>query len=151
TSLRVENRVFPVAPVWGIRVTDVSVRAVAGPAGPVIPAAGVLRDVPADGSLIADLRRSHRFGGPGEEAVFLLNESLARHICQRRHGADLDAVRCTAHSLEFRNATQIDQRLRLSHPVLEPVEAVETASQDPAVRALLFEKLLCVGQRAWLQ
>src|SRR6185295_6999038 len=67
------------------------------------------------------------------------------------HRADLDAFRRTAHALELLNATEIDQRLRLSHPVFEPVEAVEPARQDPGVRSLLFEQLLCVGQRAWLE
>src|SRR6185436_7076589 len=61
------------------------------------------------------------------------------------------AIRRTAHSLELLNATEIDHRLRLSHPVLEPVEAVESASQNPGVRPLLFQKLPCVGQRSWLQ
>src|SRR6185295_13491934 len=67
------------------------------------------------------------------------------------HRADFDSVRNAAHALELLNAAQIDHCLRLSHPVLEPVEAVEPAGQDPGVGSLLREQSLCVGQRGWLQ
>src|ERR1700684_4105939 len=53
---RVQNRVLAVAPFRRVGITDVSPGAVARPAGTVIPATRVLRNIAADGALVSDLR-----------------------------------------------------------------------------------------------
>src|SRR5271154_1854270 len=72
-----------------------------------------------------------------------------------RHGADFDPIAAIitrgANSAEFADSTQVDHNLRLLDSILQPVEAVEASSQHPCVGAVLFEKLLRVGDGSRLK
>ena len=89
-SLSVKNRVLAIPAGGRIRVTDISRGAIARPARPVIPTARILRYVAADGSLIANLRRSRQFGALRQKAVLFRDERVLHDFGERRHGTDLD-------------------------------------------------------------
>src|SRR5437762_1049455 len=91
-TIAAEDGVLAVDRFGGVRIADVSAGAVARPAGTVIPAARVLRDVAADRSLVADLRRGCRFGRVHQDGVALADDRVAHDIAERRHRADLEAA-----------------------------------------------------------
>ncbi len=120
-----------------VRVAHIPAGAIAGKAAAVIPAARILRNVAADGALIANLRRRGRLGGFAQNSVLLLHGGIADHVGQRGHGADLEAAIPVSDTRKFLDLAQIDDDFRALDAVLEPVKAVQAARQHPGVRAVL--------------
>src|ERR1700733_6913524 len=75
---------------------------------------------------------------------------MIHYFRERGHRADLDAIGGRANSAQFLDSAQIDHSLRLFNSILEPVQAIESSGQHPRVASVLFEKLLSIGNRAWL-
>src|SRR4029077_3276774 len=138
-----------VAALRCVGIADVAAGTVAWPAGAVIPAARVLRNIAADRSLVTDLRRRHHFRALCEQIVLQLDEGVIHDFGERGHGTDLDTVATIAaedaDSAQFFDAAQVDNRLRLPDSILEPVETVEPSGQDPGIRSVLLEKLLRIS------
>src|ERR1700694_877402 len=95
----------------GIGETDIPAGAIAFPATAVIPAARVLRHVPADGSLVTDLWRCRGLRASRQDAVFLSHDGIAHHFRQRGHRANLDPVRGLAHASQLADLAQVDYSL----------------------------------------
>ena len=133
-----------------VGVANVSAGAVARPAGAIVPATCVLRNVAAQRALVADLWRCHKFGGLRQQSVFLFDDGVSHDFGERRHRADFDSVVCSANASQFFDPAQINQRLGLLDSIFEPIEAVEAASHDPGFVSMLLEKLLRVRNRAGL-
>ena len=74
-----------VAALRRIGVADVATGTVARPTSTVIPAASVLRNIATDGSLIADLRRSHNFRALRQQTILLLNDRMIYNFGERGH------------------------------------------------------------------
>src|SRR6185503_4279817 len=66
---------------------------------------------------------------------------MAHHLREGRHRADLEAAVALADALQFRNTAQIDDVAGPLDAVLQPVEAVETAGEDPCVGAVAIEQV----------
>src|SRR5450755_3295069 len=144
-----QNRVLAIAALRCISVANVAAGTVTRPTAAVIPAARVLRNIPADGSLVADLGRSHDLRGLRQQTILLLDDGMVHYFGERGHGADLDAIAGRANSAQFFDSAQIDYSLGLPDSILEPVEAVEPPGQHPGIRSVLFEKLLRIGNGTW--
>src|SRR4029079_14692579 len=97
-AIRAEDGVLAVNRLGSIRVADVSSRAVAGPAGPIIPAACVLRYVAPDRPLVANLGRCGGFGRLGQNGVTLPDDWVPDDLGERRHRADLDTAVAFTHA-----------------------------------------------------
>src|SRR5205085_7124122 len=139
-GLRGEDGVLAIDRFGSVGVADVAAGAVAGPAGAVIPAARVLRDVAADRALVADLRRGGGFRRVHQDRVAVADDRMPHDVGERRHRADLDAAVALAHPFQFVDATEIDDVARALDAVLQPVEAVETAGEDPCIAAVATEQ-----------
>src|ERR1035438_10416086 len=134
-----------VASLRCIGIANVAAGAVARPTASVIPAARVLRNIAAECSLVADLRRRHQFRGLRQQTVLLLDDGMIHHLGERGHGADLDTIAGRANSAQFLDSAQIDHSLRLLDSIFQPVEAVETSGQHQGVGSVPCEKLLRVS------
>src|ERR1700730_437077 len=121
----------------GIGVADVAAGAVAGPPAAVIPATRVLRNIPANRALVANLRRSHEFGGLRQNRILLSDQRMPHYVAKNRRSADLDADigRCF-HTSEFLDAANIDDYLRTFVAILQPIECVQPPGEHP--RGLLI-------------
>src|SRR6185503_5310331 len=117
-----ENGVLAVDGLRRIRVADVAAGPVARPAGPVVPAARVLRYVAADGALVANLRRGRRLGGLGQDAEALLHRRMPHDAGQRGHRAALETIAAGTNALHRADAAEVDDARRPLDAVLEPVE-----------------------------
>ena len=146
-AVRVQNGMLTVAALRRIGVANVAAGAIARPTAAVIPAARVLRNIAAERSLIADLRRCHQLRSLRQQTILLLDDGMIHHLSERGHRADLDAIARRANSPQFLDSTQIDHHLGLPDSILEPVKAVQPSGQHPRVGSMLFEKLLRIGQR----
>src|SRR5262245_40348021 len=66
---------------------------------------------------------------------------MVHDVGQRRHGADLDAAVALADALQLRDAAKIHHVTGALNAILQPVEAVETAGEDPCVGAIAIEQV----------
>src|SRR6266851_9463550 len=135
-----------VAALRRIGVANVAAGTVARPTSAVIPAARILRDIAAECSLIADLRRCHHFRSLHQQPILLFNDGVIHYFRERGHGADFDTIATRANSPQFLNSAQVDHSLGLLDSILEPVEAVEPSGQHPGIGSMLLEKLLRISQ-----
>src|SRR5262245_55026805 len=99
---------FPVECFRCVGVANVAAGAVARPTRPVVPAARVLRNIPADGSLIANLRRRCGFGGFRQDGESLADCSMTCDLGESRHCANLETAAGFANSTKFFNSAQVD-------------------------------------------
>ena len=123
-SVGIQNRMLAIDGGGRICKADVAACAIALPSAAIIPAAGVLGDVAADGALIADLRRGCGFRACRENAELFPHHRMAHHFGKRGHGADLQASVHLAHAAQLGNLAQIDHHLGTFDAVLQPVEGV---------------------------
>jgi hypothetical protein len=65
---------------------------------------------------------------------------MAHDLCERRHSADVEASVALADPLQFRDAAEIHNIARTLDAILQPVEAVEAACEDPSVGAIAVEQ-----------
>src|ERR1019366_1958759 len=92
-AIRVQNRVLAIAALRCIGVANVAAGTVTRPTSAVIPAARVLRNITADGSLVADLGRRHNLRGLRQQTILLLDDGMIHDFSECGHRADLDTVR----------------------------------------------------------
>src|SRR4029077_8678329 len=135
-TVGIENRVLAIQSRWSIRVANVAAGSITRPAASVIPATGILGDVAADCSLIANLRRGSSLRRIRQDAVFLPNRRMADHFAKCGHGANFKTIAGGTHAAQFFDLAQIDDHFGPLDPILEPVKAVEAAGQHPGLRAV---------------
>src|SRR5439155_1917915 len=82
--------------------------------------------------------------------ILLLDHRVVHDLGQRGHRADLEAVLPRPDASQFSDALEIDQCLRALDAILQPVEAVETAGEDPRFRSVAAEQRLRVFDRRGL-
>src|SRR5712675_578992 len=100
-----QNRVLTVPAGGRIGIANVSARTVARPTRTVIPAAGVLRYITADGALVPDLWRSGQFCALRQKTILLPDDRVLHDLGERGHRTDLNAVAGRANTLEFLYST----------------------------------------------
>src|SRR5215469_531406 len=126
-SFRAEDCMFAISADWCVGVAEVASRAIAGPAGAVVPAPGILGDISADRALIADLRGSDQLGCLRQQTIVLPYDGVLRNIGKGGHRSDFHATGDVPNSLQFVDAAEIDDHLRFPDTVLEPIHAIEPA------------------------
>jgi hypothetical protein len=135
-----------------VGIADVPAGTVAGPPRAVIPATRILRDVAAEGALVPNLRRGHERGRFRQQPEVRLDCRVIGQVGQRRRRADLEAaVGGLPHASQRLDATEIDDDLAALVAVLEPVEAVEAAGEDPRIPVVLLEQRNGVVNRCRLK
>src|SRR6185503_8971599 len=82
-----------------------------------------------------------RFSGVHEDAIPLAHDRIAHDLGERRHRANLDSTVALANAPQLRHAAEIDDVAWALDAVLQPVEAVETAGEDPCVAAVPIEQV----------
>ncbi len=92
TSVGVQDRMLAVATLRRVGITDVSARAIAGPAGAVVPASSILRDIAAEGALVPYLRRGYYGRAFRQQTVFFPNDRMLHDFRERGHRTDLDSA-----------------------------------------------------------
>jgi hypothetical protein len=128
---RLEDRVLAVHRRRRIGVADVAAGAVAGPAAPVVPAAGVLGEVSPERALVPDLGRRHFRSGFAQDRVLRADRLVRRDLGEGSEGADLDAVTALSDTLHLGDPAEVDDDLGPLDAVLEPVQAIEASSVRP--------------------
>ena len=130
-------------------VTDLGEAGVASaePAVPlgaaVIPAAGVLAEVAADRSLVAQRRRRGQPGRGGDGGVG--RDCVGRReLCERRRGSDLEAAGCRANPSEP-GRLQVDQQRRLAEPTIDLPGEIRASGEHHRPRAI--EQVERLGKR----
>src|SRR5690348_4254409 len=96
-----QDGVFAISTHGCIGVTDVSPGAITWPARAIVPAPRILGDIPADRSLVADLRGCDQFGCLAQNSIFFQYNRILCDFGERRHRANLHAVGGLTDSLEF--------------------------------------------------
>ena len=98
-----------------------------------VPAARALRQVAADGSHVADLRRRDAAGGGGERRILGADGRVFQHIFNGGGGADAQSAGCLRDALEFLKVLDIDQALGLHQVFLHHAEQVSSTGQHGGV------------------
>src|SRR5579872_1580462 len=137
TTVRAENRVLAVDRGRRIGIAEIAAGTVAVKAASVIPAARILRYVPANGALVPDLWGGSRFCGFAQDLEFCLHAGMIYDIGKRGHGADFQTAIHVPDSDQFLDLAQIDHHFRTFDAILEPIETVEATRQYPRIRAML--------------
>ncbi len=134
-----------------VRVADVPARPVARPPAPVIPAPRVLRHVPAQRPLVPDLRRRHQFRRFHQQPEPLPHQGVLHHLGQCRQRPDFQPAVQVLDSPQLRHLAQVDHHVGAFRPILQPVERVEPARQNPGVRSVPFQQAQRVVHRGRLE
>src|SRR5690606_1528430 len=130
-----------VLPLRRIGIAGVAARSVAVDAVAVVPAARVLAEIAAESGGIADLRARDAAGCVREQTVLLSHDGRTLALGERGERADLEPFGRLADPLETLDSAEIDDRFRALHAVLEPIQAVVPAGDDPAVAAEPFREI----------
>src|SRR3954470_20779102 len=123
---------FAVLALRRVGVAGVAAGAVAVDARAVVPAARVLAEITAQRAGVANLWAGDAPGGARQQRIALEHIGIHRDLGERGERADLEAVGGLAHTLERRDAIEVDERPGMLGAILEPVIAVLATSQQPA-------------------
>jgi len=118
-----------------VGITDIAAGAIAVQAAPVVPAAGVLRQVAAERADVADLRARDPRCRLRQQAVIAIDAFVTDDVAQRGCRTDLEPVLRFPDSLQRLDTVQVDHRARVFGAILEPPVGVLSATEQPTVLA----------------
>ena len=106
---------------------------VAGKPAPVVPAAGVLAEIAAQGAHVADLRAGNHCRRLPQQRVAFADQRVLGDFGEGGERPDLDAAGDFSDTLERIDALEVDHRLGGLGAVLEPAVGVLAACQQPGL------------------
>ncbi len=118
-----------------IRITHVAAGAITAHSIPVVPAARVLAQVPAESARVANLRAGHAPRRGCEQRILLAHQPGVLDVDELGQRPDLQPLAGFPDSRQGFDAGDLDDGGGPFVAVLEPVEAVVAAGQEPGTLA----------------
>src|SRR5262249_58342424 len=130
-----KRRMAAVAALGRAAKAGVAAGPIAGQPRAIVPAAGILGGVAADGPGTANLWARYLACRVRQQAELGLDNRAALDLGERGQRTDLDAVRRLANAFHLCDAGKVDDGLRPLGALLEPRQAVVAARHLPAILA----------------